>query len=62
MAVFLELPSLRDKAIGNTDNLTFKDRFASRGCVINTLFKPRIEAFEWFIGIIGLLELSVILR
>ena len=36
-SVFLELPRLRDKAVGNTDNLTFIYWFARRGCVIDAL-------------------------
>ena len=38
------------------------DDLARRGRVINTLIQPRVEAFEWFVGIEDLPELPNILR
>ena len=62
LSVFLKFPCFRVKAVGNADNLSLYDGLARRSCVVNTLVKPRVEAFEWFVGIVGLLELPVILR
>ena len=61
-SVFLKLSRFCDKAVCDADNLSLSYWIVHRGRVINALFKPRVEAFEWFIGIIGLPEISVILR
>ena len=38
------------------------DRLACRGHIVNALIIPRVEDFEWFVGIVGLLELPAFLR
>ena len=58
---FLELPRFRDKVLGDEDDLPFFDRLARRGCVIDTLVQPRVEAFEGLVGIVGFLDLPVFL-
>ena len=47
LAVFLELPRFRNKAIGDADDLPFFDRLSRRCHIINTLIQPRLEAFKW---------------
>ena len=54
-AVFLKLPHFRNEAVGDADNLSLCDGLARRGRLVNALIKPRVEAFEWFVRIVGLL-------
>ena len=61
-AVFLKLPRFRDEPVGNADDLSLCDWLARRSCVVNELVKPRVEAFKWFVGIVGLPDLPVVLR
>ena len=60
--VFLKLPRFRDEAVGNAYNFSLCCGIALRGRIINALIQPRVEAFEWFVGIEGLRELPVVLR
>ena len=52
----------RDKDVCNADNLPLCYGIARRCRVINTLVNPCVQAFELFIGIVGLPELTVIIR
>ena len=60
-AVFLKFPSLWDKAVGNADDFSLCDGLTRRGRVVNVLVQTRVEDFEWFVNIVGLLELPVVL-
>ena len=60
LEVFLELPRLRDEAVGNVENLTFSGRFARRGCIVNTLVQPRTEALNGIVGFVYLPQLLVV--
>ena len=61
-SVFLKFPRFYDKAIGDADNLSLCDGLSRHGCVVNALVQTRVEAFEPFVGIVGLPELPVVLR
>ena len=61
LAVFLELPRFRGKAVGDEDDLPLCDGLTRHGCVIDALIHPRVEAFKWLIAIEGLLEFPVVL-
>ena len=61
-AVFLKLPCFRDEAVDDADNLSLYDGLARRGCIVKALVQTCVEAFEWFVGIVGLPELPVVLR
>ena len=46
IAVFLKFSRLRDEAVGDADNFSLYDGLARRGCIVNVLVKPHVEAFK----------------
>ena len=62
LAVVLELPCFRDKAVGDVDDLNLCDRLACRGHVIEALIQPCVEALEGLVRIKGFSELPVVPR
>ena len=61
LAVFLELPRFCDKAIGDADDLPFRDWLVRCGCIVHTLIQPRAEALEGIFGIVSFPELLVVI-
>ena len=60
-SVFLKISCFCDEAVCNAYDLSLCYGLTRRGHIINTLVKPCVEAFEWFIGIVILPELRFIL-
>ena len=61
-AVFLKLSRFCDEAVGDADDLSLFYGIARRNCVVDTLVKPCVEDFEWFVRIVGLPEIPSVLR
>ena len=62
LVVLLKFPCFRDKAIGDADDLSLCFGLSCRDRLVNALVKPRVEAVELFVSIVGLPELPVVLR
>ena len=60
--VFLKLPCFRNEVVGDTDDFSLCDGLACRGRVVSALVKSRLEDFEWFVGIVGLLEIPSVIH
>ena len=55
VAVFLRFNCIRDKNVGDSDELAFGDQLACCNDIANALVKPYIEHLKWFFRIEGFL-------